>query len=168
MLIAPLLGSLPRSLADPTTFYPNSVDAQEQGRFPAVEPAGGDYTLPMLEIPWTFRSAEGVQTTGTATVFEYGPAARRSRMIIYIVVGVFAGTFCLIVPGPHSIGALIPPALGVWLGLRARNTRAKVLHASGPCPACEASTQWPGGALTTGPLTVPCPKCRAMVSMDTP
>lgn len=114
----------------------------------------------------TFRDAEGVQTHGTAEAIEYGAVSRRNRMVMFIVVGLFAGTFCIMVPGPHMLGAWIPPLLGCWLGLRARNTRAKVHHASGQCPACKEPTQWPGGVLASGQLTVPCPQCRAAVGMD--
>ena len=120
----------------------------------------------MTEISVTFRADGGARTEGTAEAFTYGAASRRNRMIVFIVVGFFAGTFCIMVPGPHMLGAWIPPLLGVWLGLRARSTRAKVLHASGPCPACAESTQWPGGSLASGPLNVPCPKCRATVGID--
>lgn len=114
----------------------------------------------------TFQTPGGQPTRGVAEATEYGAIQRRNRMIVFIVVGFLAGTFCIIVPGPHMLGAWIPPVLGVWLGVRARSTRAKVFSASGPCPACEKETQWPGGSVTASPLEVPCPKCRAMVGVD--
>ena len=125
------------------------------------------FTPPVPSHPVTLTSPDNGRTnTAVAELDLYGDGARTRRMVVFIVVGVLAGSMCLLVPGPHMVASPVPVALGIWLGLRAKKSRAQVLNASGTCPACNEPTQFPGGVITDAPLSIPCPKCRATLAVE--
>jgi hypothetical protein len=111
----------------------------------------------------TFRTDGGSTAPAAAEIIRYGPGARRLRAAMFIAGGIVTGTGCSIVPGPHmfvTIWAL--PALGIWLGVRALRTEAKIVEVSGRCPACGKDVGLAGGAVEHPRA---CPACKAPIEI---
>jgi hypothetical protein len=56
----------------------------------------------------------------------------------------------------------LPPAAGVWLGLRALKSTGKVVRLTGRCPACDQPLEMHGGGIDDARE---CRRCKAALEL---
>ncbi len=120
----------------------------------------------MSEERVILRSGEDGTTEAVAELVRYRPAARRWRAAAFIGGGLLLGFSCSIVPGPHMLVTVwLLPLAGIWLGMRALRTEVKLVHLTGPCPACGKPLELFGGSIDGARE---CRRCRSSIELALP
>lgn len=124
----------------------------------------------MEETTVIFRAADGATREARGEVVRYGSGARWFRAAAFVVGGLVGAAALIIVPVAHLCTTPGLPILGVFLGVMAYRTRAKVHDVKGPCPACGDPIELAGGRITVEPFKsrAECPRCHQPLELILP